>query len=114
MLTSAGSAALEARACRGLRGARWLKPVKQSELLDAIVTAFAQPNAARRPPAKQARRIAASRARRCDVLVAEDNPTNQTRRSLRLLDQQGHHVAMVNNGRLAPWSASRRSRSTSS
>jgi len=34
------------------------------------------------------------------VLVAEDNPTNQTLVSA-LLDQQGHHVTIVNNGRFA-------------
>ena len=34
------------------------------------------------------------------MLVAEDNPTNQKLVSV-LLDQQGHHVSIVNNGRLA-------------
>ncbi len=98
LLTSAGSAAL-----RGRRAAMFVatlvKPVKQSELLDAIVTAFAAPDAARRQrtrPASRSRRA----ARALRVLVAEDNPTNQKLVSV-LLDQQGHHVSIVNNGRLA-------------
>jgi CheY-like chemotaxis protein len=77
-----------------------VKPVKQSELLDAIVTAFAAPDAVSRirrtRPASRSRRA----ARALRVLVAEDNPTNQKLVSV-LLDQQGHQVSIVNNGRLA-------------
>ena len=39
-------------------------------------------------------------ARVLRVLVAEDNPTNQTLVAA-LLEQRGHHVSMVGNGRLA-------------
>jgi len=98
LLTSAGLPALQARRA-AIFEATLVKPVKQSELLDAIVTAFAAPDAARRPLAKKARRPRRT-ARALRVLVAEDNPTNQTV-LFALLDQQGHHVAMVNNGRLA-------------
>ena len=109
LLTSAGSAALPPplklrRASRGRRAATFVatlvKPVKQSELLDAIVTAFAAPDAAaRRARARPARRPRQA-ARVLRVLVAEDNPTNQKVVSV-LLDQHGHHVSIVNNGRLA-------------
>jgi len=99
LLTSAGSPALRGRRA-ALFVATLVKPVKQSELLDAIVTAFATPDAAaqrrRAKPARRSRRA----ARALRVLVAEDNPTNQKLVSV-LLDQQGHHVTIVDNGRLA-------------
>ena len=99
LLTSAGSPALRGRRA-AIFVATLVKPVKQSELLDAIVTAFAAPDAAaRRRRAKPARRSRRG-ARALRVLVAEDNPTNQKLVSA-LLDQQGHHVSIVGNGRLA-------------
>ena len=77
------------------------KPVKQSELLDAIVTAFAAPAAAdtalrpRRPP-----RAKPAGGRSLRVLVAEDNATNQ-KLVLALLKHRGHRGVVVANGRLA-------------
>jgi two-component system, sensor histidine kinase and response regulator len=99
LLTSAASPALRGRRA-AIFAATLLKPIKQSELLDAIVTAFAAPGvSARRRPAKAPRRSRrASQALR--VLVAEDNPTNQKLVSA-LLGQHGHHVSIVGNGRLA-------------
>jgi PAS domain S-box-containing protein len=98
LLTSAGSRSLRGRRA-ALFAATLVKPVKQSELLDAIITAFAAPDAARRARTKATRRSRRS-ARVLRVLVAEDNPTNQKLVSA-LLDQHGHHVSIVNNGRLA-------------
>ena len=102
LLTSAGSPTLRGRRAK-LFAAVLVKPVKQSDLLDAIVTAFATPAPPRRardrkggpsgPPAKGVR--AGLR-----VLVAEDNATNQ-RLVTALLDQKGHTVTVVGNGRLA-------------
>jgi two-component system sensor histidine kinase/response regulator len=99
LLTAAGSPAPRGRRAATF-AATLVKPVKQSELLDAIVTAFAAretaaPRARARPPRRSRRG-----ARVLRVLVAEDNPTNQKVVSV-LLDQQGHHVSIVNNGRLA-------------
>jgi two-component system sensor histidine kinase/response regulator len=77
------------------------KPVKQSELLDAIVTAFAP--AATVDSAPRTRRKSTARAhggRTLRVLVAEDNATNQ-KLVLALLKQRGHHATVVGNGRLA-------------
>jgi PAS domain S-box-containing protein len=99
LLTSAGAPALTGRRA-AMFVATLLKPVKQSELLDAIVTAFAAPDAATRTtPAKSPRRPRRG-GRLQRVLVAEDNPTNQKLVSM-LLEQHGHHVSIVNNGRLA-------------
>ena len=98
LLTSAGSAGLRGRRA-SLFEAVLVKPVKQSDLLDAIVTAFAKPVVLRRQRAKRSLRAERS-ARALRVLVAEDNPTNQKLVSA-LLDQKGHQVSIVSNGRLA-------------
>ena len=99
LLTSAGSPALRGRRA-AMFAATLVKPVKQSELLDAIVTAFAAPETAARPARAKPPRRSRRAARVLRVLVAEDNPTNQKLVSA-LLDQHGHHVSIVNNGRLA-------------
>jgi two-component system, sensor histidine kinase and response regulator len=97
LLTSAGASALKGRG--GAFAAKLAKPVKQSDLLDAIVTAFGTPQPSRRPRGKTQRED--SRATRTlRVLVAEDNPTNQALVSA-LLKQKGHRVTIVGNGRLA-------------
>jgi CheY-like chemotaxis protein/HPt (histidine-containing phosphotransfer) domain-containing protein len=81
-----------------------IKPVKQSDLLDAMATTFATPGRsvaptrARRP--RQPSRPKTSQARSLRVLVAEDNATNQ-KLVLTLLKQRGHQVTVVENGRLA-------------
>ena len=99
LLTSAGSAALRGRRA-AMFAATLVKPVKQSELLDAIVTAFAAAiDGPPRPRTKPSRRLRRA-ARVLRVLVAEDNLTNQKLVSA-LLDQHGHHVSIVSNGRLA-------------
>jgi two-component system, sensor histidine kinase and response regulator len=99
LLTSAGLPVLRGRRAR-LFAATLAKPVKQSDLLDAIVTAFASPTIARRPPAKVSRGTPRPSSASWRMLVAEDNPTNQ-KLVTALLDQKGHHVTTVANGRLA-------------
>ncbi len=102
LLTSAGTAMSSGRT--GTFAAQLAKPVKQSDLLDAIVTAFtATPVAdAPRPPRtkRDSRRPAGTATRSLRVLVAEDNPTNQKLVET-LLAQRGHHVSMVRDGRQA-------------
>jgi signal transduction histidine kinase/DNA-binding response OmpR family regulator len=83
--------------CRDLGIAAYLvKPIRQSELLDAIVTAVGSPEPAASTPAPAPRRPATGRSLR--VLLAEDNKVNQ-RLAVRLLEKRGHRVAVVDNGR---------------
>jgi len=100
MLTSAGLPGDIAR-CRELgMAASLMKPFKQSELFDAIVTALSRPLHA----AAAAGAASPSEARPAGpglrILLAEDNPINQTL-ALRLLERRGHSVALASNGREA-------------
>jgi CheY-like chemotaxis protein/HPt (histidine-containing phosphotransfer) domain-containing protein len=96
MLTSAARPDDVAR-CRKLGIDTYLiKPVKQSDLLDALVTLFGV--ARRRTPRQQA---APKRPRRpLRILVAEDNLVNRTLVTT-LLKKRGHRVTAVENGRAA-------------
>ncbi|MHB8898965.1 MAG: response regulator [Thermoguttaceae bacterium] len=72
-----------------------LKPVKQSELFDAMVraleiTSHDEPAAA---PAAQPRHFAA-----CRILLAEDSLVNQ-KLAVALLERQGHRVTVAGTGR---------------
>ena len=101
LLTSAGPARHRAAPHAPPLAATLTKPVKQSELLDAIVTAFAAPvpmeTASR---ARRSSRVRTPEGRSLRVLVAEDNATNQ-KLVLALLKHRGHHGVVVGNGRLA-------------
>jgi CheY-like chemotaxis protein len=78
--------------------AAWLtKPVKQSSLLDAIMTALGS-RAHVEEPAAPAAPSAALRPLR--LLLAEDNPVNQ-KLAVTLLQKRGHQVMVVDNGRKA-------------
>jgi PAS domain S-box-containing protein len=108
LLTSAGAPAVKGRTA-SLFAAQLVKPVKQSDLLDAIVSASAAPASSRHkrgtrsaaPPSEtDTQRSPHREDRSLRVLVAEDNPTNQTLVTA-LLTLKGHHVSVVGNGRLA-------------
>jgi PAS domain S-box-containing protein len=99
MLTSAGLPQGRARADEAGFAAYLSKPVKQSELLDAIVTVCGPPVARERPPAPEARPPSSRAAQRpLRILVAEDNPTNQ-KLVVTLLELLGHTVVVAPNGR---------------
>jgi PAS domain S-box-containing protein len=77
------------------------KPVTPSELLDAIVTVLGHPLRSA-PPLVPAMPTATETqtARALRVLLAEDNPVNQ-KVVARRLEQWGHAVVVVENGRAA-------------
>ena len=75
------------------------KPVKHSDLLDALATLFrrARPDASTRRPAPSGGAVAASSLH---ILVAEDNAVNR-KLVTTLLQKRGHAVRAVENGREA-------------
>jgi two-component system sensor histidine kinase/response regulator len=100
LLTSAGSAMQHGHSTAAL-AARLAKPVKQSDLLDAIVTVFAGPALAPgRMPRMKRQQTDKAPARPLRILVAEDNLTNQKLIET-LLKEKGHDVSMVVDGRQA-------------
>ncbi|HUE87928.1 MAG TPA: response regulator [Vicinamibacterales bacterium] len=72
------------------------KPVKHSDLLDALMTAFGV--STRRPPSTP--RPAPRRGGPLRILVVEDNLVNR-KLVTRLLQKRGHRITAVDNGRAA-------------
>ena len=72
-----------------------MKPVKQSELLDAILTALGQ--SLRHGEVPPPRPAAEERRQPLRVLLAEDNPVNQ-KLAVRLLEKRGHSVVVAAEG----------------
>jgi CheY-like chemotaxis protein len=100
MLSSAGQREDAAR-CRELGVATYLtKPVRQSTLLDAIMTALAPSGSAEPAPSPAEPTGWGTCARPLRVLLAEDNAVNQ-RLAVRLLEKRGHRVTVVGTGRAA-------------
>ncbi|MEE8584968.1 MAG: response regulator, partial [Acidobacteriota bacterium] len=87
----------DARRCRELGVSAYLpKPITQSDLLDAIMTALGQ----RECPSQKARLITRhtlGEVRQLNILLAEDNLVNQ-RLAVKLLEKRGHRVRVANNG----------------
>jgi PAS domain S-box-containing protein len=97
MLTSAGPGG-RGRARKAGVTLFLTKPVKQSDLLDAIVTVMARARGpGRGAPASREKHRA---AKALEILVAEDNPMNQ-KLVLRLLEKWGHRPTLARNGREA-------------
>ena len=105
MLTSLSYQA-DAGRCRELGLALYLvKPVKQSELLRAVMAALAtRPRAVvqgKPPPSPiDGTTALAPTTRRLHILLAEDNPVNRLI-AVRFLEKQGHNVAVACDGRQA-------------
>jgi PAS domain S-box-containing protein len=100
MLTSGGNRGDIAR-CRELGIAAYLtKPVKQSELLEAIMKVLGSPSGeAQREPVLTRHSLGPS-SRSLLILLAEDNEINQ-QLMIHILRNAGHDVVLANNGREA-------------
>jgi CheY-like chemotaxis protein/HPt (histidine-containing phosphotransfer) domain-containing protein len=86
--------------CRGLGIASSLtKPLKQSDLLEAILAALGMPPAAAEKPPPAPPPVDGA-GRRLRVLLAEDNPVNQ-KLATHLLATRGHEVVLAVNGKEA-------------
>ncbi len=76
------------------------KPIGQSDLLDAILTALGHKQQAA-PPAEQVTPpLPRTSARSLRILLAEDNSINQGL-AVRMLEKRGHRVVLTSNGREA-------------
>jgi len=87
--------------CQQLDIAAYLtKPIRQSQLRDAILKALPARPKWDRVPAPVAHQILQAPQHHLRILLAEDNAVNQ-RLALRLLEKCGHQVAVTGNGREA-------------
>ncbi|MHB1035652.1 MAG: response regulator [Pirellulales bacterium] len=98
LMLSSGDRADDVARCRQLGIALYvLKPVKESELFDAIMLALGVTSPEEEPAVPAA---SPSRLRPLRVLLAEDSLVNQ-KLAVGLLERQGHRVVVANNGKEA-------------
>jgi two-component system, sensor histidine kinase and response regulator len=102
MLTSGGQRGDAARCGELGIAAYLLKPVRQSELRDAIARVLnAKEQAGAIPMITQySIQKSGGSATAMRILLAEDNPVNK-KLAVRLLEKRGHHVAVASTGRQA-------------
>ena len=100
MLTSAGQRGDVTR-CRELGIAVYLnKPIRQSELLEAILAALGKSSANGLPPTVITRHTLRENRRKLQILLVEDNLVNQ-QLAMRVLQKRGHIVTVASDGREA-------------
>jgi signal transduction histidine kinase/CheY-like chemotaxis protein len=100
MLTSSGQRGDGAR-CRQLGIAAYLlKPIRKSELLEALLTVMGFHQRDDRPPPLVTRHTLREAHKSLNVLVVEDNPVNQVL-VMRLVAKLGHKPVLAGNGREA-------------
>jgi signal transduction histidine kinase/DNA-binding response OmpR family regulator len=97
MMMSVGDTSESSRRGTGV-DAFLTKPVKHSDLLDALATLFRV--STRRPRTERLVKPSARPDKRLRVLLAEDNAVNR-KLVTKLLQKRGHHVHAVDNGRAA-------------
>jgi two-component system, sensor histidine kinase and response regulator len=102
MLTSGGQRGDAARCGELGIAAYLLKPVRQSELREAIARVLSVKRQTGATPmiTRDSLQAEAAPAKSLRILLAEDNAVNQ-KLAIRLLEKRGHHVALAGNGREA-------------
>ena len=100
MLTSSGRPGDGAR-CRELGIAAYMvKPIRQSELLEAILAALDKPSRKADRPHVITRHSLRETREKLHILLAEDNLVNQ-KLAVRLIEKRGHTLVVASNGREA-------------
>ena len=100
MLTSAGVRG-DAERCRELGINAYLpKPIRRSDLLEAIKMALGSQQRSEKSPPVITRHLLRESRRQLRILVAEDNTVNQML-AVRLLEKRGHIVTVAQTGKLA-------------
>ena len=99
MLSSGQRANAERRHELGI-AACLTKPVRQSDLLDTILTILSGRAVVTHEPTVRRRESLPQSQRRLHILLAEDNPVNQ-RLALKLLEKRGHSAVVTANGKEA-------------
>ena len=82
-------------ACQKLQSGYLLKPVRESQLLDVLVTTIG--NSQMEPAGHSTRQLSPS-ARNLNILLAEDNVINQ-KIATRVLQNWGHKIEVAGNGK---------------
>ena len=101
MMLSSANRREDAARCRELGVSTYLtKPIRQSTLLDAIMTSLGASASVEDHAATAADRPAPAAGARLRLLLAEDNAVNQ-RLAVSLLEKRGHQVVVAGNGREA-------------
>jgi len=101
VMLSSGGRRDDAKRCKQLGIAAYLvKPILQSELLEAVLTVLGSPTGATEPGQLAPRDSLWKERRPLRILLAEDNAVNQ-RLAVRMLEKQGHTVVVAGDGVLA-------------
>jgi CheY-like chemotaxis protein len=101
MMLSSASQRGDARRCRELGVAAYLtKPVRQAELLDAILTALGTKPKKQTRPALSTRHSLREDHGHLNILLVEDNAVNQLL-AQRMLEKRGHTITVATNGKEA-------------
>ena len=98
MMLSSSDQLAQAERCRALGIKLYItKPIRHSDLLDAILTALGKGKLSDVDPAVPQEQVSAKPRR---ILLAEDHPVNQ-RLARKILEKWGHTVVVAPNGRKA-------------
>jgi signal transduction histidine kinase/DNA-binding response OmpR family regulator len=99
MMLSSNDPSADIEHCRRLGIEHYArKPVRQSDLLDAVAAALCMPLGKAAAPVDEVAQGPATPARVLKVLVAEDHPINQ-RLIVEILQDRGHIACIADNGR---------------